>query len=1278
MKLPDVSLLKTLTQGPEARALERAKALTSEGKLDKAIATLEGALEKQPDSEALLFEQSRCLLAAAREADAGECLKKILRRYPRRIDVVLEFIEEVKMKYSAVGTYYDAVAEHYIRMDDYPKALDALERIPPEELRVYHGRHMAKWDAVHKNAPQSKLTKTSLHSAYFVALALERMGDATKAAQAYRKILEKNAEEADRIAHRLESILARDYQNLPLRITLVDLLLKAGKFPESLKHLEHSLEADAVGSAPEVSLRLELIAKKLPNNPEVLWLLAKSRQAEVKYPEMLLAFSALSSLGSHRNEMIALLEELTPRMDEFPALRLALADTYVAAGKPVLAVEAILLAAEKTGDEVAYKALEKLTRAHPTHARAYLLLGDLDFKANRGSAGVERYEKALELSPEDGPILVPKLMSMLDAGISMPALSHALAKIYLREGERAKAALFLRYRLLKDPDGAPEVAAQATEGLAVEPTHPGLCLAFAEALIASGKIAEAVGFLERVLAAGPDWAPEALRLLSRAARSSEEAARSAIPVYRSAAAAGLHPAASQFGLGEAALLSGSLAEAVRAFKEVAAAAPERMGEVREIFGMLLQKHPEMVEVRYVLTGLSLDQRDFKAAADELKKIRTLNPDLLAPILAKYREALKATPNDIEVRLGLSSALLLSGQLDEVHSLAAETLRLKDDPSTAPLQLDLGDVALQKGDTTGAVKRYFNAYRKAPRLAPDAAARLEHLLNLHPNLPLASLALGKVLPDTGRVEDAVARLLEAFRNDNRISEGVLTELDRIRAHYPVSPQAAQARVEVFCALGKDAAATEAIQALLESNPDCARSLLPRLEAILSRSPRLAQALLALAAAQRALNETALAAEACRNAYRADRASAPQVIKLCSEMIASEPKSAGPYLTIAEIYLADGEVPAAAEKLAQAASRTDGSHAEELALLESIIAKDSGTARVAFLAGEVLARAGRHAAAAQAYRKALEREAGLLDPILKGLNALVEKEPKLGEARLVRAQALSLRQEFDAAVEDLEAAVRSAPSLLPEVISEALQIHQRRPGGYRLMSLLSEALLASERLQEAAELLEEALQRSWEPGERLVLLVRLWRARLGRGEAGAAGDALREAEGIASDRNHLMARVHECILSHLRREVATLRERALGDGARPSDLKRLAEALLDLGESGEAMSLATSGSDTLQTPDFLRIHSEAAAQDSDYFRATELLKPLGADRKLAFAAERSGDFLLACQTLEKISAADPSPEIRTALQRVYRRLVLQELEPGSATLVGETILRFGQTT
>jgi len=490
--------------------------------------------------------------------------------------------------------------------------------------------------------------------------------------------------------------------------------------------------------------------------------------------------------------------------------------------------------------------------------------------------------------------------------------------------------------------------------------------------------------------------------------------------------------------------------------------------------------------------------------------------------------------------------------------------------------------MERGDVTSAVKRYYNAYRKRPSLAAHAAARLERVLDLHPNLALASLALGKTLPDTGRVADAVARLLEAFRSDPRISEGVLAELDRIRAAHPVSPEAALARVEILCALGKDPAATEAIVSVLESRPESARAMIPRLESILSRNPRHAPAFLALASAHRGLEDIPRAAEACRSAYRADRGAAPQVIRICSELISQDPKAAVPYLCMAEIYLTDGEIAAATEKLFQAATRAEERQEEILEILDEATKRDSGTARVAFLAAEILARFGRETEAVRSFRKALERDSGMLETVLNGYNALLAKNGRLGEALLARAQALALRQEFDSAIADLELAVRATPSLAPEAISEAMRLHERRSGSYRLVSLLTDLLFAAGRLEEADSALELELKRKWNPADRLTLVVRLWRVRLARGETAAARKALAEAVTLAPDRNQLRARVHECVLSQLRSDVNGLRERVSKGEPQQADLMRLAAGLLDLGESEEALNLTAAGQVSCRPP------------------------------------------------------------------------------------------------
>src|SRR5262249_33037259 len=138
------------------------------------------------------------------------------------------------------------------------------------------------------------------------------------------------------------------------------------------------------------------------------------------------------------------------------------------------------------------------------------------------------------------------------------------------------------------------------------------------------------------------------------------------------------------------------------------------------------------------------------------------------------------------------------------------------------------------------------------------------------------------------------------------------------------------------------------------------------------------------------------------------------------------------------------------------------------------------------------------------------------------------------------------------------------------------------------------------------------------------------------------------------------------------------RIAGGAPRPADLKRLAESLLDLGESGEAVGLLLGHPTEIESGDLLRIHSDAALLEGDYFRAAEILKPLRPTGRLAFAAQRSGDWMLACRSLEQVCAAQPTPETRSALHRLYHRLVLEDLEPGSSKLVGETIVRFGQTT
>ena len=121
-------IVKDLTQSAEARAVSRALKCFSKGQLDKAIEILLEARQTSPEDADVLFDLCRYLVLANRGSEAAEALRSVLRRHPRSFRRASEMIEELRAKHATVSPLFDAVAEHFIRQNDFKSALDAFER----------------------------------------------------------------------------------------------------------------------------------------------------------------------------------------------------------------------------------------------------------------------------------------------------------------------------------------------------------------------------------------------------------------------------------------------------------------------------------------------------------------------------------------------------------------------------------------------------------------------------------------------------------------------------------------------------------------------------------------------------------------------------------------------------------------------------------------------------------------------------------------------------------------------------------------------------------------------------------------------------------------------------------------------------------------------------------------------------------------------------------------------------------------------------------------------
>jgi tetratricopeptide (TPR) repeat protein len=1269
-------IVKDLTQGAEQRALSRALKSFSKGQIDKAIEILVEARQASPENPDILFDLCRYQVLANRGGEASEALRAVLRRHPRTYPRATEMIEELRAKHANVSPLFDAIAEHFIRQDDLKNALDALERLRPEELRVFLPRHQGKWDALRKSAPDAKLAKTSLQSAYYLALCHEALREYDPAATIYRLVAKNNPEELPRVLDRLEALLARDYQNAALRCAVGDLHLRSGREEDAVQQFTLLLETDPRGGRP-VAERVQEYLREKGEKPELRWVLVTALLAAGDEPSAIEAMRPLVDEAALLNQVVPALEGLVAsEKDKEGQARLLLASALARRGQPQAAVEILVALAEAKGLPAIRGPLEAIVASGPGNARVFHLLADVELAEGRADAAVECLRKARDLAPQEESLLVPRLVRILESHGASPGAHLLLAEVLDKNGERDRALVILRHLVREAPASSGEALERFATILKEDAQSPRARIGAAEACLELKLFPECLAHLREVAAARPDLAAEYLRLLAALAEAASDQAAGVADVLRGLESNATLPQGVRFALGEALFFAGQLAPAGAIFRDLLQAAPERTEEIKGALQRFDRDSPEAAEACVLLATLCLDRRDYKGALAELARCGQAGAPFLDRAVVKYEQILASTPDDIDARLGFLEALVLTRRFDRVLSTGSETLKLRDDETTARVYLAMGDALRHKGDSGAAVKRYFAGYGRNRSLGAGVIERLRGLIAEEGTHPLSSLALGKVLSSEGRPAEAVEALGAARAADPKLSDAVLSELERLREAFPAEPQSGLAMLLILAESGDNKKAVQVIASLLDTRPDLASVLTGHLDRLLKADPQQAFAAFQMGRALQHLKLLPRSAAAYMQAFRLDPTLAPLLLKGLHEMMSTSPSCLDPYLAACAIHAARGKFPAAASMIERALEQVPDEAERLLPRLEEIGRQNKGSAPITLLLADACMRAGRHERALAAYGEAARRDPGLADRALAGIEAILKAAPNLGEAYLWRARFLTQRLQVDRAVGDLQQAARLKPELGPQVIEAAEALRSRAPESHAIALLLADHYAATSRESDAARVLDEQLQKGGGRTERLAVLVRLWRLAMARGDDDAARHHLGEASRLAADRNQFLLKVHETQVAVLRASAGRLRGHVESGSRRGADVQSMLRMLVDLGEVGEAAAILDRHAAQIDAQEVQRLRADLALRKGDYARAAEHLAPLGASRTLAFAAERAGDHALAARTLEALVRENPEPGLEVALNRVYRDLVGADLMGGRRRLMGETSLTTGE--
>jgi tetratricopeptide (TPR) repeat protein len=542
----------------------------------------------------------------------------------------------------------------------------------------------------------------------------------------------------------------------------------------------------------------------------------------------------------------------------------------------------------------------------------------------------------------------------------------------------------------KRPPDPAEATRFCQAALAQRPHSPAVHNSLGSALVAQGKLTEAVAAYRKAIEFGPDFALAHNNLGNAFAKQGKLAA--AVTAYRRAIELEPGYAPAHSNLGHALREQGKLVEAVAACRKAIKLKPG-YAPAHCNLGHALREQGKLAEAEAACRRAIKLQADLAGAYDGLG-LALQAQGKLAEAVAAHRTAIKLQPDDAVVHNNLGVTLYDQAKPAEAEAAFRRAIAL--DPNDASGHFNLGNALQAQGRLAEAVA----AYRKAIALKADLAE--------------ASNGLGHALRRQGKLAEAVAAGRRAVK---------------------LKPNLADAHTKLGNSLrdqGKWVEAEAAYRKAIALKADLAETH-NGLGLALVKQGKVSEAEAAWRRAIELQPDDAVAYNNLGNALhiRGDLAGA---IAAWRKSIALKSDYAPPYCNLGDVLAQQG-------KLAEA----EAAFRKGLALKPSRDVPENELAKVHHDLGGVLLRQGKWPAAAVAFQRVIELKPRLAEAHYHLGTALL-KQGKLSQAVGAFRNAIDLKSDFAEAHCNLGIALRDAGQFEAALASlrRGHELGSRRPG------------------------------------------------------------------------------------------------------------------------------------------------------------------------------------------------------------------------------------------
>ena len=1158
-----------------AEVVQRAQKLKGEGKLDKAISTLEAVLSDSEEDFEPYLELGSLYCAKESYADAAVAYRNALSLLPTRKGEVLQSIKESYKPEQKVAELTEVLFETYIGAKDFESAVACAAPLPPKEIdRIAEKyRKMIKTSEDFAGSRDMKSSRPrEVTARYSLAMLAAARGNLAECFQHLNSVVKAEMGEAGTVEAEFKRYVTKQSKEGLPHIGFGDYYLSQGQVDHALREYQDALRVDKAMADPIIA-KLEPLVQADPRNASAFEGLGDAYLTKRMTEAATAAYARVVQLDEKRiDSLIPKYKEITKLSAKDAAGFLALGDLHLHNKRYELAVTEYAKIAEMDRSYLpqVLDRYNQILAAQPDNAAALEPCVVHQIEAGELDKAVGLLSQAAKASDKVDDLAIEQLTHVLERDLHHVGGLDLLARLYLRRKSFTESLELYRHLVKLSPEAQGLAVQGLREIVRVSPSLLEAKIALGEALMLQDKPGEALAEFAAVVQRDSTLQGQVFPFLDKIMKSDKGLVEKVMEVYNSLQTAGSESLITLFAMGEAKAEKGDYKGSVEQFHKVLAQDPTKLDAVVQGYEKILKRNPGAGLIHLALADARIEKGQASEAIATLRSALAADQTLFEEVVFRYNRLREALPDDPEVRDAILEALFSLKVYDQAQEQAEQAIASGVEPAYP--YLVLGRIQMEKGELTKSVTNLMRAVELQPDLSQDVLASLERIIAIDQgNIP-AHYVLAKV-QTTGRLFDkALDEYQLIARLDPQRTDRVIVDIKALLEEDKLNARGHFILADLHLHSGNPQEASLECDRTVDLDPEYLGKVIPIYQEIASRDPENAKANFALGKVQVQQGAVGPALESFRIALSHDKTLLEPAMFELRKVLDQDKDNCPARQILAGIYRQRGQRDQAAVLLQEILSLDPYGGEGALNDLEDLLSEDPRNSRARLaLAEAYLAR--KDLGPAVIHLELLCDEAvDLLPRVVVDLKAVTEEtQREHPQALFVLGKALLKSGIAAEGAAALDAATRLDPTLREKaipVLDQALVTGLREVSVFKLLGLLR---LEGKEYLKSAETFLAGIKSVKDKADAGRLYLCLSHSLAGLGDKKKSREALLQAHRISPEARTVEEEYKKLADRRLAIETQGLRK-ALE--ASPEDLAarfHLAEALSEAGRHDEALGL-----------------------------------------------------------------------------------------------------------